>query len=277
MASSSDDEVKAWLGQGCLFEVHRYVAVDETPLVAHAHEEYQFGLGFDSAAEYTCRGGRHGGGAGWVSVVHPGETHAGQLLDVPAEPRAVAWRMCYVPPALVEEVAGVRRPPFVRDVCVDDPQLARLYLQFHLAAGDVNRPRLAQDALFVAVVARLVERHAGTPTPPAGRERDKVREVCAFLRDNLRANPSLDDLARLVGLGRYHLCRAFRRETGLPIHRYQVHARVERARELLAAGRKPAEAAAAAGFADQSHLTRHFKRLVRVTPGRYGPGTRSGG
>ncbi|CAM5537911.1 AraC family transcriptional regulator OS=Streptomyces fumanus OX=67302 GN=GCM10018772_29740 PE=4 SV=1 [Streptomyces fumanus] len=45
--------------------------------------------------------------------------------------------------------------------------------------------------------------------------------------------------------------------------------RVERARQLLLAGRAPADVATATGFYDQAHLTRHFKRLVGVTPGRY--------
>ena len=69
--------------------------------------------------------------------------------------------------------------------------------------------------------------------------------------------------------GPYALIRAFRAETGLPPHVYLNQLRVRQARRLLDRGVPPARAAAEAGFADQAHLTRHFKRIVGVPPGAY--------
>jgi AraC-like DNA-binding protein len=63
--------------------------------------------------------------------------------------------------------------------------------------------------------------------------------------------------------------RAFRAETGLPPHAYLNQVRVRQARALLASGMAPAQVAATTGFADQAHLTRHFKRVVGVPPGAY--------
>jgi AraC-like DNA-binding protein len=83
------------------------------------------------------------------------------------------------------------------------------------------------------------------------------------------APPTLDELARLTGLSPHALLRAFRAETGLPPHAYLTQHRVRLARGLLDRGVSPAEAAVAAGFADQAHLTRHFKRVVGVPPGAY--------
>jgi len=65
------------------------------------------------------------------------------------------------------------------------------------------------------------------------------------------------------------LLRRFRAETGLAPYEYVVSRRIEEARRLLAAGLPPAEVSVRAGFADQSHLNRHFRRIVGVTPGRF--------
>ena len=67
-----------------------------------------------------------------------------------------------------------------------------------------------------------------------------------------------------------HFGRLFRRRTGLSPHQYVLGRRVQRAKELLRAGRlTPAEVAGAVGFYDQSHLTRHFRRAVGVTPAEW--------
>jgi AraC-like DNA-binding protein len=81
--------------------------------------------------------------------------------------------------------------------------------------------------------------------------------------------PSLDELSAATGLGPFALLRAFRAETGLPPHAYLNQLRVRQARSLLDGGLAPAQVAACTGFADQAHLTRHFKRVVGVPPGAY--------
>jgi AraC-like DNA-binding protein len=80
---------------------------------------------------------------------------------------------------------------------------------------------------------------------------------------------SLERLADLAGLSPFHLTRIFRREVGLPPHVYLKQVRVFKARQLLDQGLAIAEAAAEAGFTDQSHLSRQFKKLLGITPGQY--------
>ena len=82
-------------------------------------------------------------------------------------------------------------------------------------------------------------------------------------------NVSLDTLAHEAGIGPFHLCRVFRRDIGLSPHAYQVHVRMRLAKSLLMEGMPISHVAAESGFADQAHLTRHFKRMFGVTPGRY--------
>ena len=76
-------------------------------------------------------------------------------------------------------------------------------------------------------------------------------------------------LSALVGLHPAYLNRVFSARVGMPPHAYLTDLRVQRARELLAAGRPLSGVAYDTGFADQSHLTRCFKRAVGITPGAY--------
>lgn len=96
-----------------------------------------------------------------------------------------------------------------------------------------------------------------------------VRRAMEYLRGNLADSITLDDLARYAALDKFHLCRAFRAQIGMPPHTYLTHLRVQRAKELLAQGIRASELAPYVGLYDQSQLTRHFRRIVGVTPARY--------
>jgi AraC-like DNA-binding protein len=93
--------------------------------------------------------------------------------------------------------------------------------------------------------------------------------ACDYLADRPERNVGLDELAAAAGIGKFRLIRLFRERTGLPPHALQVAHRVRKARRLLEAGETIANIAAATGFADQSHLNRHFQRSLGVTPGEY--------
>ena len=87
----------------------------------------------------------------------------------------------------------------------------------------------------------------------------------AYFADDL----SIEKVAAAAGLSPYYFIRVFGRAAGLPPHAYLTQIRICRARAMLINGMTVAEAACAAGFVDQSHLTRHFKRLTGITPGKY--------
>ena len=73
----------------------------------------------------------------------------------------------------------------------------------------------------------------------------------------------------IAGLSSFHLCRVFKAGVGLAPHAYVSQLRVRRAKQLMAEGVPIAQAAVDAGFFDQAHLSRHFKRIIGLTPGRY--------
>jgi len=94
-----------------------------------------------------------------------------------------------------------------------------------------------------------------------------VRRAREFIHANFQKNISLGELQSVTGLSPWQLDRAFKAATGLPLHKYLTHLRVAKARVALAAGARQAEVDV--GFFDQSHLTRHFKAAMGLTPGQY--------
>jgi len=90
-----------------------------------------------------------------------------------------------------------------------------------------------------------------------------------YLGDHYAENIRLDDLAAAAGIGKFRLVRLFREHTGLPPHSFLIAHRLRVARRLLEAGQSITATAAATGFADQSHLHRHFRRSLGLTPAEY--------
>jgi AraC-like DNA-binding protein len=89
------------------------------------------------------------------------------------------------------------------------------------------------------------------------------------LHDDGGAVVDLSTLAQIAGCSRFQALRAFQKQYGLPPHAYQLRVRLGLAQRMLKRGCSPAQVAAELGFVDQSHLTRHFKRLMNITPAQY--------
>ncbi len=237
----------------------------------HAHETFTVGVIEAGVEEFDYGGELLRAGPGAVALLNPEVVHTGQA----GVPDGWSYRVLYpavgVLAGLAAELGGRGTPSFPRTV-IDDPRCARLLRSAHVAAehGD----RLASSSLLRTALAGILAAHAagaGDRTGPrSGRPGSAaVREVREVLADRIADPPSLDELAVAAGLSPFALLRAFRVETGLPPHAYLNQLRVRLARRLLDAGLPPADVAAETGFADQPHLTRHFKRVVGVPPGAY--------
>jgi len=245
------------------FVTHRYGR--------HAHETYTLGVIEAGVEEFEHRGSLLRAGPGAVALLNPEVVHTGQA----AGPDGWSYRVFYPAVEVVTDIAaelGWRDgPPVFPETVIRDAGSARLLHAAHVAAerGD----RLASSSLLRTAIAGLLAAHAaagpGGGSSRCGRAPAAVAQTRELLAGRLADPPSLDELAAATGLGPFALLRAFRAETGLPPHAYLNQLRVRRARCLLDGGLAPAEVAAHAGFADQAHLTRHFKRVVGVPPGAY--------
>ena len=101
--------------------------------------------------------------------------------------------------------------------------------------------------------------------------RRKLRTVVEYIMENLDGSPRLGQMAAVARLSPSHFARRFKAATGLAPHQYVIARRVERAQHLLKSDDEVglAEVAVRAGFADQSHFSFHFKRIVGVTPKKF--------
>ncbi len=256
----------------------------------HSHEGYGVGVIEQGALGFSYRGAGLVAGSGSINTVNPDEAHTGHA----ASEHGWTYRMFYFSPAflerMAEDVAGRRAPlPFFTSGVIHDPGLAGLLLRAHAlhdhalfrqSAGEAAQAkqaiRLARDTLLLTAFAQLLGRHTyeRLPLQQAGQEHAAVARVKDYLRSGFEANASLPnfslaDLAGVACLSPYHFIRVFSRHTGLTPHAWLMQLRARKARELLRQGTPIADAAAQAGFADQSHLTKAFKRLLGYTPGHF--------
>ena len=131
--------------------------------------------------------------------------------------------------------------------------------------------RLYLDCMATALAVQLLRNYssvAGSRSlAEGGMPRHKLRQVQSYIEENLSASLSLRAVADAVGMSASHLKVRFREATGIPVHQYVIHRRVERATLLLREGMLPiSQIALDVGFAHQSHLAMHMKRLLGVSP-----------
>lgn len=227
----------------------------------HAHEEFFIALSETGLATPICRGDRHVIGPGDMIVLNPEEAHAGG----PPDDGRWSCRAMYPSPDLIRRDAW-----FGTDV-IRDPQVMALLRRFHRLSRTPGSSSLDREACLATGLGLLTSRHAMPVRPlrAPGREPRAVRLVMAFLDEHATDDVTLDDLASHAGLTSFHLCRVFRQATGMTPHGYQIQVRIRRARAMLLAGYPIATVAVETGFWDQAHLTRHFTRVIGLTPGQY--------
>lgn len=131
--------------------------------------------------------------------------------------------------------------------------------------------RLYVDSLAMALAARIVRNHsslARTSRPiKTAMPGKKLKEVLAYIEDNLERELGLHEIAGIAGVSASHFKALFRRSTGVPPHQYVIRRRVERAAMQLRAGKMPiGDIALANGFCHQSHLALHVRRILGISP-----------
>lgn len=237
----------------------------------HSHEGYTIGVIEKGAQQFFRTGGNHIAPQDSIILVNADEVHNGHS----ASEGGWEYKAMYPVPeqfqTLGEELGApnVAQPYFPHPV-VYDPELAnQLRLVFDTLEKSDNR--LLRETLVYGTLVKLASKHSThrAPLQDATKAQKQVHLVKEFLEDFPQADVSLEELAKLAGLSPFHLLREFQKQFGFPPHAFQIQQRLRMAKKLLKLGQKISDVAQECGFHDQSHLHRHFKKAMGVTPGQY--------
>jgi AraC-like DNA-binding protein len=261
-----------------LLSIVRPVALPGTELMVNRnsmrkwrvfHERYVVCVCAKASADWHYRGRRRILADGEFALMEPGETHVNTVVARPQD-----YKVLHIAPAAFEQAAneiGIERTPHFAVIQDNSRAIVRAFERPFGAIG-TGETTLEQQSRLTLCIQLLFE-NCIERAAPAARDRIRVRtpieRAKMYLRDRFNESVSLDELAGVAGLSRFHLLRTFAAQVGLPPHAYQVRIRIERACLMLHAGTSPSAAATALGFADQSHFTRYFRAVTGVTPGAY--------
>ncbi len=239
------------------------------PYPRHWHEEFFFSAITAGAGHFGFRGNNQLVGPGALVLIVPGEVHTHhdsqggrsfRSMHLPGDVAAdLAMEVTQCKDSLARLASGV----------LTNAGVLRVFLRFHrFMEGDGTR--LHRESLLRCFFSKLFVAIRGClPASTPGAESRALRRAQELLHAYYDQPVSLKNLAATANLSPYYFHRAFCRMTGMPPHAYQVHLRILRAKAMLRDGWPIAHVASVTGFADQSHFTRHFKRMVGVTPAHY--------
>ncbi|MER8867534.1 AraC family transcriptional regulator [Mesorhizobium sp. M0751] len=235
----------------------------------HRHDTYAIGVTLYGVQRFRYRGQTRQSLPGQIIILHPDELHDGGA----GTEDGLRYRMLYLEPSLMLDCLGGGSLPFVGNAVVTDRDLRATLLS---ALGPLNQEL---DELFVVdFMTQLMQslaRHAGQPAKPVAKTAWRAASLARdYLEENVARIVRSDELEAITGLDRYALSRHFRATFSTSPHRFLLMRRLQRARRMIEADEPLAQIAIAAGFSDQSHFNRHFKKAFGVTPGRWSALTR---
>ena len=226
----------------------------------HRHDTYTVALTMSGVQAFNYRGAMRHSLPGQVLILHPDELHDGHCRDE----AGFSYRAAYIPPMHLQTVLGGAELPFVSNGVSTNPVLIAAAMAMVVDCAGVDDPGAYEDALYD--LAQAMNQEAGKVSTVQTANRTAVWQAREFLDTAVVVGARLDELEQVTGCDRWQLSRDFRALLGTSPYRYLQHRRVDLAKRLLREGAKLAEAAHGAGFADQSHFGRTFRKAVGLTP-----------
>lgn len=256
----------AWF-DGLIF--HRGVHFTH-PYPRHWHDELHICAYVGGAGYLRCRGATHLACKDDLVLTPPSEVHENWVPDG----QNVSFLSLYLDHLVlgrtIFEITGsAHARPDLSCLFREEKQLKLKFLRMY-SAMEARESRLEAESALLEFVELLVTPTSASANAKACRQESlRVKRARSYISERSNESISLAELGRLADLSPFHLHRLFTETTGMPPHAYQTLLRINRAKELLRSGHSLSDVAASTGFADQSHFTRHFRRLVGVPPGRY--------
>lgn len=227
-------------------------------------------------------------GSGGYSV--EGRRYSLQSGDIVLVGSRAVHRPEFAPDAPYERMIVYIDPGFLRQASTEDCDLLEIFsgkwghvlrssssrrllqlassLEKELAGQDYGRVILCNGALLrlLVEIGRELQRSENQLPSPVQPTDDRVLGILEYIHAHLTEDLSIDQLAELFYLSKYHMMRLFRVETGQSIYGYITHRRLTCARELISSGMAATEAAFRSGFGSYSSFTRAYAKQFGTTP-----------
>ncbi len=265
MTSAPLHQARIW--RGPIEGVHAEELHSARSFGRHWHDDYGFGVMEAGGHRSASARGMVEALPGNIVTSNPGEVHDGHPLE--RMPRR--WRMVHVSRAAMTRLVDEDDREFTQAV-FNDPGIHSSMKRLFALWNDMN---VQTSAISVATCEEALTHTCGLLRSYHSNRRlglaapARLTRVRDCLLDMYSAPSNLDELARLAGLSRFQLVRQFARWQGLPPFAWLQQQRLRMARQMIALGTPLADAAAANGFADQSHMHRQFVRSFGFTPGQW--------
>lgn len=238
------------------------------PFPNHFHDYYLIGFIEQGARELTCGGRKYVTTGGDLFTLNPHQPHGCRSYDG----KPFSYRGIGILPdvmrAAMREITGQAMLPQFRAPILPKSELACSLRDLHAMIVREDK-EFRKEEIFLLLLGQLLRDNAGETLPEAEKDESGIGAVCAYLEERYAEAVSLDQLGGIAGLSKYHLLRSFTKQKGISPYRYLETIRIARARKLLEQNVPQIEVALQTGFADQSHFSRFFKRLIGVTPRQY--------
>jgi AraC-like DNA-binding protein len=226
----------------------------------HRHDTYTVALTMAGVQAFNYRGAMRHSLPGQVLILHPDELHDGHCHDE----AGFSYWAAYVPPTHVQTALGGAELPFVANGVSTNPALIAAAMTLVIDCAGVEDPGAYEDALYD--LAQAMNAVAGKAAPVRIANQTAVMRAREFLDTAVVDGARLEELEQVADCDRWQLSRDFRALLGTSPYRYLQYRRVDLAKQLLREGATLADAAHGAGFADQSHFGRTFRKAVGLTP-----------
>lgn len=235
----------------------------------HFHDYYVIGFIEEGKRYLLCNNEEYILNSGDVIIFNPQDPHSCEQVDG----RTLDYRCINVQPEVMRqyvlEVTGKDYLPRFTEAVLFQSELALPLHDLHqmLLEGQAD---FQKEELFLFLLEQLLRESSDSGTPaPAQELTTEIKMICQYIEDHYTDNITLQQLAELTGLSKYHLLRLFTKQTGISPYRYLETIRINQAKRLLEQGVSPLEAALQTGFSDQSHFSNFFKKLIGLTPRQY--------
>jgi len=237
----------------------------------HMHETFVLGVILRGAEQFLYRGSTYIAPEGSIIMIPPYEVHTGN----PAPGTVWQYKSIYPSIRLVQSIikqidTRYEDIPNFTNPVINDIDLATEILALHHALRYETDMNFLESEMITTLI-KLINRHSEDPQCDAEIVCNHESIVMArdYIMDNIAERVSLRVISSVVGLSQYQLISGFKKNFGLPPHRFQLNMRIMQARRMLADGKSIAATAYDLGFSDQSHFIRHFRSILGVTPGQY--------